>query len=289
MSEYIIQTNNLTKQYGEQKSVSAMNLHVKKGRIYGLLGRNGAGKTTTMKMLLGLTKPTSGNIKIFGKSMKDSPEEIKNKIGFVYDSLNFYPHVTIRDFKNISKYFYKDFNKAKFDEYLTKFDINEKLKIKNLSKGQSAKLMLANALSHNAKLLILDEPTAGLDPVVRKEVLMYLQEFIEEEDTSVLICTHNTEELDRIADYITFINNGEVVFSKDKESLREEYRVIRGSKEDIQVLDKIIGINYQKYYSEALIKIEDEDDYKRMIQNIAQENIKIPNIEDFMYYYTMIL
>lgn len=284
----MLKIENLNKDLGSFK-LKNINIELPEGYIMGLIGPNGSGKTTLIKLIMDLMNYDRGDIKIFGKSMKDSPEEIKNKIGFVYDSLNFYPHVTVKDFKNISNYFYKDFNKAKFDEYLTKFDINEKLKIKSLSKGQSAKLMLANALSHNAKLLILDEPTAGLDPVVRKEVLMYLQEFIEEEDTSVLICTHNTEDLDRIADYITFINNGEVVFSKDKESLREEYRVIRGSKEDIQALDKIIGINHQKYYSEALIKIEDEDDYKRMIQNIAQENIKIPNIEDFMHYYTRIL
>ena len=277
----MLKIENLNKDLGSFK-LKNINIELPEGYIMGLIGPNGSGKTTLIKLIMDLMNYDRGD-------MKDSPEEIKNKIGFVYDSLNFYPHVTVKDFKNISNYFYKDFNKAKFDEYLTKFDINEKLKIKNLSKGQSAKLMLANALSHNAKLLILDEPTAGLDPVVRKEVLMYLQEFIEEEDTSVLICTHNTEDLDRIADYITFINNGEVVFSKDKESLREEYRVIRGSKEDIQALDKIIGINHQKYYSEALIKIEDEDDYKRMIQNIAQENIKIPNIEDFMHYYTRIL
>ena len=281
----MLKIENLNKDLGSFK-LKNINLELPEGYIMGLIGPNGSGKTTLIKIIMGLSDYDSGNIKIFGESMKDSPEGIKNKIGFVYDNLNFYPHVTVKDFKNISNYFYKEFNKAKFDEYLTKFNINEKLKIKNLSKGQSAKLMLANALSHNAKLLILDEPTAGLDPVVRKEVLMYLQEFIEEENTSVLICTHNTEELDRIADYITFINKGEVVFTKDKESLREEYKVIRGSREDIQNLDKVIGINNQKYYSEALVKIDDEEDYKKICQLIDEDNIKIPNIEEFMYYYT---
>lgn len=281
----MLKIENLNKDLGSFK-LKNINIELPEGYIMGLIGPNGSGKTTLIKLIMDLVDYDSGDIKIFGKSMKDSPEEIKNKIGFVYDSLNFYPHVTVKDFKNISNYFYKDFNKAKFDEYLTKFSISDKLKIKNLSKGQSAKLMLANALSHNAKLLILDEPTAGLDQVVRKEVLMYLQEFIEEENTSVLICTHNTEELDRIADYITFINKGEVVFTKDKESLREEYKVVRGSREDIQNLDKVIGVNNQKYYSEALVKIDNEEDYKKVRQCIDEDNIKIPNIEEFMYYYT---
>lgn len=281
----MLKIENLNKGLGSFK-LKNINIELPEGYIMGLIGPNGSGKTTLIKLIMDLVDYDSGDIKIFGKSMKDSPEEIKNKIGFVYDSLNFYPHVTVKDFKNISNYFYKDFNKAKFDEYLTKFSISDKLKIKNLSKGQSAKLMLANALSHNAKLLILDEPTAGLDQVVRKEVLMYLQEFIEEENTSVLICTHNTEELDRIADYITFINKGEVVFTKDKESLREEYKVVRGSREDIQNLDKVIGVNNQKYYSEALVKIDNEEDYKKVRQCIDEDNIKIPNIEEFMYYYT---
>lgn len=281
----MLKIENLNKDLGNFK-LKDINLELPQGYIMGLIGPNGSGKTTLIKLIMDLVDYDSGDIKVFGKSMKDSSEEIKNKIGFVYDSLNFYPHVSVKDFKNISNYFYKDFNKAKFDEYLTRFDINPKLKIKNLSKGQSAKLMLANALSHNARLLILDEPTAGLDPVVRKEVLMYLQEFIEEENTSVLICTHNTDELDKIADYITFINKGEVIFSRDKESLREEYRVVRGSKEDLQILDKIIGINHQKYYSEALVKIENEEDYKVILQYVDENNIKTPTIEEFMYYYT---
>lgn len=281
----MLKIKNLNKDLGSFK-LKNISLQLPEGYIMGLIGPNGSGKTTLIKLIMGLVDYDIGDIKIFGKNVEDSLEEIKNKIGFVYDSLNFYPHVTVKDFKNISNYFYKDFKKSKFDEYLTKFNINEKLKIENLSKGQSAKLMLANALSHNAKLLILDEPTAGLDPIVRKEVLMYLQEFIEGENTSVLICTHNTEDLDRIADYITFINKGEIVFSKDKESLKEEYRIVRGSKEDLEGLSTMISVNHKKYYSEALIKIDSEESYKAMLKSVGEDNIKIPNIEEFMYYYT---
>lgn len=282
----MLKIENLNKDLGGFK-LNNINLELPEGFIMGLIGTNGSGKTTLIKLIMDLMDYDSGDIKIFGKSMKSSPEEIKNKIGFVYDSLNFYPHLSVKDFKNISKSFYKDFDIAKFDDYLTKFDINEKLKIKNLSKGQSAKLMLANALSHKARLLILDEPTAGLDPIVRKEVISHLQEFIEEENTSVLICTHNTDELDRIADYITFINKGEVIFSKDKESLKDGYRVVKGSKEIIELLENIIGVDHQKYYSEALVKINSKLDYIKLMDCIKEEHIKIPMVEDFMHYYTV--
>ena len=146
--------------------------------------------------------------------------------------------------------------------------------------------MLTNALSHNAKLLILDEPTAGLDSIVRKEFLGYLQEFIEEGSKGVIISTHNTEELDKIADYITFINNGEQVFSTDKETLRENYKIINGTKEQIDNMNKnVVGKKHLKYYSEALIKIDESMKHYNEIKDMNNDKIKSPNIEDIMYYY----
>ncbi|SCH30665.1 MULTISPECIES: ABC transporter ATP-binding protein [unclassified Romboutsia] len=281
----MIKIKNLNKNLGGFK-LSNINLELPKGYIMGLVGPNGSGKTTLIKIIMGLIEYDSGEVSIFDKRMDEYPEDIKNKVGFVYDRLNFYPELSVKDFRNISKYLYKEFNQVKFDNYLKKFNINPKVKIKNLSKGQSAKLMLANALSHNAKLLILDEPTSGLDPVVRKEVLTYIQEFIEAEDTSVLICTHNTEELDKVADYITFIDNGEIVLSKDKECLQDEYRVLRASREDLCKIEKVVNINHQKYYSEALVRVDNDEDYKEILKYVDVDNIKVPNIEDFMYYYT---
>ncbi|MGX4600988.1 ABC transporter ATP-binding protein [Faecalimicrobium sp. JNUCC 81] len=280
----MLKIENLSKNLGSFK-LENLNINLDEGFIMGIVGPNGSGKTTLMKLIMGLLDADEGNIKIFNKEIKYYPIDIKNNIGFVYDSLDFYPHLKIKDFKKIMELMYEKFDKNKFNNYLSKFNLNEKFTIKHLSKGESVKLMLANALSHDAKLLILDEPTAGLDPIIRKEILGYLQEFIEEGKTSVIISTHNTEELDKIADYITFINRGKQVFTMDKESLIEDYKIVRASREELEKLSKfIIGMKNNKYYSEALIKLDTMEaiDILKSIEIISIENSVI---EDVMYYY----
>ncbi|MGL5328672.1 MAG: ABC transporter ATP-binding protein [Peptostreptococcaceae bacterium] len=263
-----------------------INFSLEEGFIMGLIGPNGSGKTTLIKMIMGLIEVDGGSISIFNKDINTNPIDIKNDIGFVYDNLDFYDHLKVKDFKKINSMFYKNFDEVKFDKCIDRFDISQKSYIKNLSKGQGTKLMLANAISHNAKLLILDEPTAGLDPIIRKELLSYLQEFIEEGKTSVIISTHNTDELDRIADYITFINKVNHVFTIDKENLREKYKIIKGSKEEISSMNtNVIGKKHMKYYSEALVKIDSNlRDYEEL-KNLQTDKIKSPNIEELMYYY----
>lgn len=280
----MLKVKNISKNLGSFK-LENINLNLEEGFIMGIVGPNGSGKTTLMKLIMGLLDADEGNIKIFDKEIKYYPIDIKNDIGFVYDSLDFYPYLKIKDFKKIMGLMYKKFDKNKFNNYLDKFNLNERLTIKHLSKGESVKLMLANALSHDAKLLILDEPTAGLDPIIRKEILGYLQEFIEEGKTSVIISTHNTEELDKIADYITFINRGKQIFTMDKESLIEDYKIVRASREELEKLSKfIIGMKNNKYYSEALIKLDTMEaiDILKSIEIISIENSVI---EDVMYYY----
>ena len=281
----MLKVENVSKDFKHFK-LENINLNLEEGFIMGLIGPNGSGKTTLIKMIMGLLEADSGSITIFNKNIDESPIEIKNDIGFVYDNLDFYDNMKVKDFKKINSIFYKKFNNKVFDDYLKKFDINRNSYIKTLSKGQSAKLMLANALSHDAKLLILDEPTAGLDPVVRKEVLGYLQEFIENGDKSVIISTHNTDELDKIADYITFINKGKQVFSIDKESLRESYKIIKGSKEQIESMNtNVISKKHFRYFSEALVKIDESLEHFNEIKDMNNDTIKTPNIEDIMCYY----
>lgn len=281
----MLRIKNVSKSFKNFK-LKNINLNLEEGFIMGIIGPNGSGKTTLIKMIMGLIQSDSGSISLFGKSIEKNPIDIKNDIGFVYDSLDFYDHLKVKDYKKINSLFYKNFESNKFDHYLDKFNINKNSYIKTLSKGQSSKLMLTNALSHNAKLLILDEPTAGLDSIVRKEFLGYLQEFIEEGSKGVIISTHNTEELDKIADYITFINNGEQVFSTDKETLRENYKIINGTKEQIDNMNKnVVGKKHLKHYSEALIKIDESMKHYNEIKDMNNDKIKSPNIEDIMYYY----
>ena len=212
----MLRLENVSKKFDnfELKNIS---FHLEEGFIMGLIGPNGSGKTTLIKLIMNLLQVDEGKIYFQGKDISQNPKEFKENIGFVYDNLYFYENLKVKDFKNIVSSFYSKFDRDKFDNYLLKFKIDKDTKIKNLSKGQNIKLMLANALSHNAKLLILDEPTSGLESVLfRKEMIEILQEELEGGDKSVIISTHITQDISRAADYITFINNGEVVFSQDK-------------------------------------------------------------------------
>lgn len=273
----MLRVENLSKKF-ENFQLNNISFNLEEGFIMGLMGPNGSGKTTLIKLIMGLLQPDEGKIYFKGKDISENPRQFKENIGFVYDNLCFYEHLKVKDFMNIISGFYKDFNKEKFENYLLKFNINKNIIIRNLSKGQSIKLMLAKALSHDAKLLILDEPTSGLDPIFRKEMIHILQEELEGGDKSVIISTHIIQDLSKSADYITFINNGELVFSEDKDKISENYKVIKGDKEELDNLSKmIINRKDTAYYSEALIIDKD---------NIIQSgNTERADLEDIIYYY----
>jgi len=273
----MLRLENISKKFDnfELKDIS---FHLKEGFIMGLIGPNGSGKTTLIKLIVNLLQADEGKIYFQGKDILENPKEFKENIGFVYDNLYFYENLKVKDFKNIVSSFYSKFDSDKFDSCLLKFKIDKNSKIKNLSKGQNIKLMLANAISHNAKLLILDEPTSGLDPIFRKEMIEILQEELENGDKSVIISTHMIQDLSMAADYITFINNGELIFSQDKEIISESYKVIRCEKEDLDNLQiDLINKKHTDYYSEGLF-IDEEN-------NINGLNIQKASLEDIIYYY----
>ncbi|MGG7142987.1 ABC transporter ATP-binding protein [Clostridium nigeriense] len=272
----MIRLENISKSRGNFK-LENMSFELKEGYIMGLIGPNGSGKTTLIKLLLGLIKPDEGEIKVFNKDIFKEEVYVKDNIGFVFDNFNFYEHLNIKDYKRILKKSYSKFDEKLFDSYIEGFGIKNKSYIGNLSKGEAIKVMLAGALSHDAKLIILDEPTAGLDPIVRKEILKLLQEVIEEGSKSIIISTHITSDLDGIADYITFINKGKLVFTEDMEWIRERFRLFRGSKEELENSDlNFISIKKNKYYEEGLF-INKKD--------LVLENISTPSLEDIMYHY----
>lgn len=273
----MLRVESLSKKF-DNFQLNNISFNLEEGFIMGLMGPNGSGKTTLIKLIMGLLQPDEGKIYFKGKNISENPIEFKENIGFVYDNLYFYENLKVRDFMSVVSGFYKNFNKNKFENYLLKFNINKNLRIRNLSKGQSIKLMLAKALSHDAKLLILDEPTSGLDPIFRKEMIHILQEELENGDKSVIISTHIIQDLSRAADYITFINNGELVFSEEKDKISENYKVIKGSKEELDSISEII-INRKDtpYYSEGLIIDKDN--------NLQNENIQKADLEDIIYYY----
>ncbi|UWD48147.1 ABC transporter ATP-binding protein [Clostridioides difficile] len=281
----MFKVKNITKKLGKFK-LNNINLELKEGDIIGVIGPNGSGKTTLIKIIMGIIDADEGEIELCNETIDNSPVSFKNNIGFVYDSLQFYPHLKVKEFRRIISLFYSDFDRERFDEYLEKFEIEENIHIKNLSKGQSEKLMLANALSHNAKLLILDEPTAGIDPIVRKEIMQYLKDFVKNGSSSVIISTHNTDNLIRIADYLIFINKGNQIFTIKKDMIEHEYKIIRANKAELEeIKESIVGVKEYKYYSEALLKIGDNLKIKSLLIEIDKHKVKNPTIEELMYYY----
>jgi len=206
-----------------------------RGYIMGLIGPNGAGKTTTIKLIMNLLRKNSGEIRVFGQDYIKNEVEVKSRIGFVYDTPTFYEHLNLLQMKAIIAPFYKTWDDGKFQSLIKNFDLPPRKKIKTLSRGMKMKYALALALSHEAELIIMDEPTSGLDPVFRRELLDILHGLIESEQKSVLFSTHITSDLERVADFITFINKGELVFSASKEEILEKYGVIRAGKNKISM------------------------------------------------------
>ncbi len=273
----MLRVENLSKKFDNFK-LNNISFNLEEGFIMGLMGPNGSGKTTLIKLIMGLLQPDEGKIYFKGKDISENPRVFKENIGFVYDNLYFYENLKVKDFMNTVSAFYKNYDKDKFENYLLKFNINKDSRIRSLSKGQCIKLMIANALSHDAKLLILDEPTSGLDPIFRKEMVHILQEELEDGDKSVIISTHIIQDLGRAADYITFINNGELVFSEDKDKISENYKVIKGTREELDSISKmIINRKDTPYYSEGLIIDKDN--------KLQSENIQKADLEDIIYYY----
>ena len=251
-----LEVRNLNKSYGAF-SLKDVSFEIPKGYVMGFIGSNGAGKTTTLKSILNLIKYQSGEVKIFGMDIKDNADLINEQIGVVMDSPLYVEDWTAADVEKATSPFYRNWDGARYSELLKKFDIDKKKKVKELSRGMKVKLMIAAALSHNAKLLILDEPTSGLDPVARDELCDLLGEFVTDENRSILFSTHITADLERIADYITFILDGRIIYSGLKENLLEKYVMVKGGTEEVNAEQKklIIGLREHSTGFEGLAEL----------------------------------
>lgn len=256
----LIEVQGLSKKYPafELKNI---NIQLEEGFIMGFIGRNGAGKTTTLKSMLNLIKKDSGTVKICDLDMPDNELEVKNLVGYVNGGVDFFPDKKISTITKITKSFYKNWDDETYQNLCTRFEINQDKKIKELSAGMRVKYSVAVALSHNPKLLILDEPTSGLDPAARDDLICLFQEFIEDGTHSILFSTHITSDLEKCADYITYIKNGEILASTDKESFKSNYLLVNGKKENLtpELEAKLIGLHKHQLGFEGLIKIENKN------------------------------
>ena len=261
---------NVNKKYEKSNfAIKDISFSVPEGSIVGFIGENGAGKSTTMNCILNVIKRDSGTIEIFGREMTDEAIDIRENIGVVYDSNNFPEYLTAKQLADILRRIYRKWDDFCFEQFLRRFGLPESQKIKSYSRGMSMKLAIAVALSHDSKLLILDEATSGLDPIMRDEILDVLLEFVKQENHSILLSSHITSDLEKIADYIVFIHNGEIILSKTKDELIYEYGVIRCSENDFHNIlsEDILSSMKKDYQIDVLIKNRKliEKKYKNLI------------------------
>lgn len=244
-----IEIKNLSKHY-QGFSLENLNLTLPNGCIMGLVGENGAGKSTTIRMILGMTKPDSGEITIFGRKLT---RELKEQIGVVLDEPGYPGCMTAAQISNMLSGIFKEWEQKTFEGYLSKLHIPDNKPFKDFSKGMKMKLCLAAAMSHGAKLLILDEATSGLDPVVRDELLDVFNEFTRDEGHSVLISSHIVSDLEKICDYIAFLHRGKLMLCREKDELLNEYAFVQGSREEIDLLHPI-GRRDGRFGTEAILR-----------------------------------
>lgn len=251
--ENILQVENLSKHYSGF-NLDNVSFSVPKGTIMGLIGENGAGKSTTIKTILGLVKKDGGKVSFWGQELSKS-KQFKEDIGVVFDDINFYETLTPEKAGKISAAAYKQWDKELYGNYLKRFGLDENKEIKSLSKGMKTKLCIAVALSHKPKLLILDEATSGLDPVMRDDILDVFLDFVQDEEHSVIMSSHITADLEKIADYITFIHKGKVILSKSKDDLRYNYGIIRCGEKLFSQINKgeILAFRKEDYQYSVLV------------------------------------
>ncbi len=260
--ENILEIKNLSKKYKDFQ-LKDINIKLPKGMIMGLIGENGAGKTTTIKAILDIIKDYQGEIKVFGLDNRIDEKKIKEDIGVVLDDM-FFPEILMpSDIDSIMREIYKNWDSSLYFKYLNDFSLPIKKEIKTLSKGMRKKLEIATCLAHHPKLLILDEPTSGLDPVARNEVIDIFLDFIQNEECSILLSSHITTDLEHIADYITFINQGEILLSKTKDELMEQYGVVKCGLEDFLKIDKNDRLRYKKNRYEYEVLVENKKEFNK--------------------------
>ncbi|MCA1294108.1 ABC transporter ATP-binding protein [Paenibacillus sp. alder61] len=277
-----IDVQGLSKSYGSYYNLTDVSFSVPKGYITGLIGPNGAGKSTIIKAIMGMVVPDGGKIEVFGRSAGSSAGEYKQNIGYISDENIYYDYLSLEEMKRIIAPFYSDWNEEKFRKYMDLFELPSRKKIKDCSKGMKTKFSIAIALAHHPSLLIMDEPTAGLDPVFRRELLDLLADYILEEANTVLFSTHLTTDLDRVADYVTFINKGRIVFTDNKEDVLERYVIVKGGGEllDQDIRRELLGLRETSFGFEGLSPNRAKASELFGDKVLYQQ----PTLEDIMYF-----
>lgn len=280
-TENVIEVNGITKKY-DGFLLDNVSFNVAKGSIMGFIGQNGSGKSTTINAILNIIRTDSGNIKVFGMDNRKHETEIKKHISAVFDELPFHDELNADALNKIFRDIYFEWNSEIFWDYLDRFQLPRKKKFGQFSKGMKMKLQIAAALSHNAKLLILDEATTGLDPVIRNEILDIFLEFLQDEENSVFMSSHITTDIEKVADSVTFIDKGKILLSGFKDDILNSHGVIKCSKSDFNEIEKsdFISARVTDFGAEVLIS-----DRKKALQKYSGAIIDPTTLEEIMLFY----
>ena len=279
--ENVIELKDVVKDYGDFK-LDHISFNVPEGSVCGFIGQNGAGKTTTIKLILDIIKRDGGEIKVFGENIDIDSASLRENIGVVFDEMGFHDFMTAKDLNIMMKNIYKNWDEEQFFEYLKKFSLPSKKKCGEFSRGMRMKLQIAVALSHHAKLLVMDEPTSGLDPIVRNEMINIFRDFVVEEDHTILLSSHITGDLEKIADEVVFIDGGKIVLAGNKDEILEKHAILKCKKDEVELISKslIVGMEQSSFGAEILVN--DRNAAGKLYPEMLLESAAL---EEIMIYY----
>lgn len=285
-AEPAISVEHLNKQYqvkpgGKNFALKDISFALPQGTILGLIGENGAGKTTLIKLLLNAITKDSGDIRFWGKDLQTAEKDIKSEIGVVLDEGFFYEGMTPRQVGNVLSHVFRNWDGPLYAGYLERFSLPPDQQIKEFSKGMKMKLSIASALAHHPKLLLLDEPTGGIDPVCRNEILDLFLEFVQSEENSILFSSHITSDMEKVADYLLYIHQGEQVLYGEREDILFGYAILKCSKEDFAAMDgkDIVAYRENQFGVEVLVR-----ERKTMSAKYPQAVVENVNLEQLMVF-----
>lgn len=277
----VIELKNVSKDYGDFK-LDNISFEVPEGCVCGFIGQNGAGKTTTIQLILDTITRDSGEITLFGKSVDGDSASLREDIGLVFDEMGFHEFLTAKQINTIMKNVYKNWDEVLYFDYLKRFSLPSKKACGSFSRGMRMKLQIATALSHGAKLLIMDEPTSGLDPIVRNEMLQIFREYVVKEDHTILLSSHITGDLEKLADEVVFIDGGRIVIKGNKDEILEKHGMIKCKKEELAGIDKEMIVSYELSSMGAEILVNDVNTARKLYPNMVIEQA---GLEEIMIYY----
>lgn len=285
-STMVLELNDVTKSYDGFK-LNNVSFSVPRGCICGFIGQNGAGKTTTIQLIMDIIKKDSGYIKVLGADMDKNAADLKNRIGVVYDEMCFHDFLSPKQIDSVMKNIYTNWDEKLFFEYMDKFGLPKKKRCGAFSRGMRMKLQIAVAMSHGAELLIMDEPTSGLDPIVRNEILQIFQEFVIEENHTILLSSHITGDLERLADMVVFIDKGKIILAGDKNEILEKHGLVKCRKEDLEKLDPLDIVFARKSAFCTEVMVKDREAFKKKYSHICENAaVEQSTLEEIMIFYT---